>query len=124
MGRFGRSLNRAELIAYDVIPEQLARKVRVVAIPGLPGRYAAITLGKMIFVARDIAQDGTSELLAHELVHVGQWTNDGIVRFVRNYLSHFATGLREHRSWHEAYRSILAEVEARSEASDWCKRCL
>ena len=124
MGRFGRSLNRAELIAYDVIPEQLARKVRVVSIPGLPGRYAAITLGKMIFVARDIAQDGTSELLAHELVHVGQWTNDGIIVFIRKYLSHFASGLRQHRSWHEAYRGILAEVEARSEASDWCERCL
>ncbi len=124
MGRFGRSLSAAELVAYDVIPEQLARRVRVLSIPALPGRYAAITLGKLIFVARDIAEDGTSELLAHELVHVGQWTNDGVIRFIGKYLSHFASGLRQHRSWHQAYRGILAEVEARSEASAWCKRCL
>ncbi len=124
MARFGRTLNPAELSAYDVIPGELARQVSIVSIPFLPGNYAAITLGKTVFVASDLPDDGTSSLLAHELVHVGQWHVEGKLLFLRDYLGQFVTGLRKHRSWNEAYRDIGAEVEARSEATAWCKRCL
>lgn len=124
MGRFTRTLNEAELAAYDVIPAELARRVSVVSIPFLPGRYAAITLGNFVCVADDVPDDGTSALLAHELVHVGQWQNEGKLPFLRGYLGQFAGGLRQHRSWNKAYRAIGAEVEARAEATAWCKRCL
>ncbi len=119
-----RRLNAREIDAYDLIPGDLARRVHVVSIPFLPGSYVAITLGRFVCIARDIPDDGTSELLAHELVHVGQWQEVGKARFVLDYVGHFARGLREYRSWNKAYRGIAAEVEARTKATSWCQRCL
>lgn len=123
MARFGRALNEVELAAYDIIPTALARQVLIVNIPFMPGRFEAITLGTIIATTRELPDDGTSELLAHELVHVGQWEDDGKVRFALDYVSQFAKGFASLRSWNQAYLRIGAEVEAREHAADWCDRC-
>ena len=65
-----------------------------------------MTLRRLVLLARDVADDGSSTLLAHELVHVGQWYDQGVLRFSYRYVTDFITGLIRHRSWKPAYREI------------------
>ena len=122
MRKPGRPLNQVELDSYDVIPTNLARRVRLIPVPALPGRYDGMTLGYRIYLSKEVEQDGSSPLLAHELVHVRQWADQGRVGFSRRYLSSFVRGLGRHRRWNKAYLSIEAETEARHEASEWLRR--
>ncbi len=117
-----RALTPHEIEAYDLISPDLLRTVRVVDIPFVPGGFAGITLGRWVCLADPQPTTGESSLLAHELVHVRQWSEQGVVRFSANYLWSFARGLREHRNWDAAYRAIPAEVEARAEAIEWLRR--
>ena len=116
-----RRLTSDEIAAYDVLSTELASRVRVIRVPALPGRYVGLTVGRFIFLARDVGH-GTSSLLAHELVHVRQWHELGAIGFLYRYLADFVRGLRTHRRWNAAYRDIGAECEARSEAADWVER--
>lgn len=118
----GRPLNDAELDAYDVLPRGLARRVRIHRVRGLPGGYTGMTLGNHILLARPVDDDGTSALLAHELVHVRQWADRGFVGFSAAYLTSFGRNLSRHRRWGTAYRDIDAEREARQETTDWVRR--
>lgn len=118
----GRPLNETELDAYDVLPRDLARKVRVHRVRGLPGGYAGMTLGNHVILARPVDEDGTSALLAHELVHVRQWADQGLVGFSSRYLSAFGRNLSRSRRWGRAYADIEAEREARQETTDWLRR--
>ncbi len=117
-----RPLSDLELESYDHLDPDLARKVRVAKIPLLPGRYVGVTLGPLVVLQTDEPVDGTSALLAHELVHVRQWQQQGPLRFVTGYLGAFASELWRCRRWNQAYRAIPAEVEARSEATRWAQR--
>lgn len=118
----GRPLNEIELEAYDVLPRDLARQVRVRRVRGIPGGYAGMTLGTNILLARPIDEDGTSALLAHELVHVRQWAEQGLVGFSTRYVASFGRNLSRHRRWSPAYRDVDAEREARQETTDWLRR--
>ena len=118
----GRPLNDIELEAYDLLPRDLARRVRVHRVRGLPGGYAGMTLGTHILLARPVDDDGTSALLAHELVHVRQWTDQGLVGFSASYVSSFGRNLSRHRRWSRAYHDIEAEREARRETTAWLRR--
>ena len=60
--------------------------------------------------------------MAHELVHVRQWADQGRARFSGCYISSFVRGLTRHRNWRRAYLSIEAETEARLEAAEWLRR--
>ena len=62
-----------------------------------------------------------SALLAHELVHVRQFHDKGLLRFTLDYNKSFVTGLVTERRWSKAYRAIPAEVEARSETTRWLR---
>lgn len=118
----GRPLNDTELESYDVVSSDIGRRVRVMRVPFIPGGYQGMTLGRRVLLARPVAEDGTSALMAHELVHVRQWTELGIVGFSAGYLSSFTRNLFRHRSWRRAYRDVDAEVEARRETTDWLRR--
>lgn len=115
----GRPLNARELESYSLIPRALAARARVYEIPALPGAYVGITLGRRIFLATDVADDGESVLLAHELVHVRQWHEQGVIGFGRRYVWGFLRSLPRTRSWNASYRDIPAEAEARTEAGQW-----
>lgn len=117
-----RRLTAGEVEAYDVLDASLARRVRVVDIPLIPGGFSGMTLGRWICLADQQPTNGESSLLAHELVHVRQWSEQGLVRFGFTYVRDFARGLVKQRNWHAAYRAIPAEVEARAEATDWVRR--
>lgn len=118
----GRPLTPAEIESYDVLPPDLARMVRVIEVPALPGEYVGMTLGRYVLLAKEVPDDGSSTLLAHELVHVRQWAELGMVGFSGRYVVSFMAGFRSKRQWMAAYRSIDAEEEARKEATDWLRR--
>ncbi|MGI9597309.1 MAG: eCIS core domain-containing protein, partial [Acidimicrobiales bacterium] len=111
-----------ELDSYDMVSADVARRVRVVRVPFLPGGYAGMTLGRTVLLANPVAADGNSALLAHELVHVRQWNELGVVGFSGRYLGSFARNLVKHRGWNRAYNNIGAEVEAKRETTDWLRR--
>jgi hypothetical protein len=117
-----RSLSDDEVAAYDVLPPALARRARLVRVPALPGGYSGMTLGRWILLRAEAAPTGTSALVAHELVHVRQWHERGVPRFLARYLADFARGVARHRRWRAAYRDISLEVEARAEAQAWSVR--
>ncbi|MEM8707204.1 MAG: DUF4157 domain-containing protein [Actinomycetota bacterium] len=119
-----RRLEGPELLAYDVLEPELAKKVRIIEVPMLPRGADGMTIGNWIFLKDDRDTSGDRQLLAHELVHVRQYAEQGYVRFSLDYLKHYAAGLLRHRRSRQAYLDIPAEVEARADAADWRKRTI
>ena len=88
-----------------------------------------ITLGRAIFVhPRFVRRSSTGrlviskQLLAHEIVHVLQYANEGTAVFLSNYISSFWRQFRGRKkwsakSWYEAYLAIPHEIEAREFAA-------
>ena len=70
----------------------------------------AITTGRIIFVRSDKAD--SADLLAHELVHVCQWEQDGI-EFLWDYASEYSQNLAELKDIDAAYVELSFEQEAR-----------
>ena len=118
-----RKLSEQEIESYDLLPAELARKVRVVRLPPVGGPFHGITLGRFVFLGKPTCAKGTSKLLAHELVHVRQWYELGVVGYLLHYIPDFVRELRRQRRWMSAYRDIKAEVEARADADRWKDRC-
>ena len=80
----------------------------------VPPGAAAITIGPVVSVRRRAAHD--ERLMAHELVHVRQWRDLGVLGFLRRYLgAYLRWRLRGYSHW-GAYRRIPLEVEAEWQA--------
>ena len=105
-----RSLKFSERAWFSHIPMVDRCRARVISIPWLPAGTAAMTLGRLIIVRRGAFEKG---LLAHELVHVMQWRELGIVPFLWAYLMAYFRGRLHGLSHWDAYREIPLEVEAR-----------
>lgn len=75
---------------------------------------AATTLGRVIFVReRGLTNE---KLLRHELEHVRQWRELGVLGFLRRYLGAYVRWrLRGYPHW-AAYRRIPLEIEAEWQA--------
>jgi len=87
--------------------------VLVVGGPVPPGADA-MTLGRFVLVRKGSERD--PYLLAHELVHVRQYRERGIPRFLAGYLGGYLR-LRLQGWGHDAaYRRLPDEIEADSEA--------
>ena len=80
----------------------------------LPLGVAGMTLRHVILVRR--GYEGDEGLLAHEMVHVRQWEDLGVPRFLWRYLSSYARGRLGGLSHQDAYLAIPFEVEARQVA--------
>ncbi len=117
-----RRLEGPEIAAYDILDPDLARKVRIVKVPALVPGAAAMTLGRWIFVTDDSDRGGSRELIAHELVHVRQYAEMGMLSFLHRYLTDYGRERRQGRSHREAYLAIPAEQEARRDAAAWLRR--
>lgn len=117
--RLARQLEGPELSAYDHISQLLTNKVRIVKVPWLPNGADGLTLANMILVKKFVDPEDFRELIAHELVHVRQWKEYGIVGFLFRYVRDYLKGLRNHRNHYQAYLDIPFEIEARAEATDW-----
>ncbi len=79
----------------------------------------AITLMHWVFVHPDILGSpgpDLGRLVVHELVHVRQWADYGLVRFLRRYLGGYFAGRRRGIGHRMAYWSNPLEAEARAVA--------
>jgi hypothetical protein len=96
---------------FTLVPPADVARARIVDVPFLTPGTAAMTLGPLILLRRGHA--GDEALLAHELVHVRQWRELGVVRFLWRYLSAYSRGRFGGLTHQEAYEAIPLEVEAR-----------
>ncbi|MGH8870686.1 MAG: eCIS core domain-containing protein [Acidimicrobiia bacterium] len=112
---------RVRLLIHPIEPET----VRVRPAPRLLQRFwardiRAMTLGRTIFLEPLLlssAQDRAGLLLVHELVHVRQWHELGVMRFLWRYLSAYLRGRWDRLGHRAAYLAIPLEVEARQTAA-------
>ena len=80
------------------------------------GDVGAMTLPWGIFVRSDLLGGNRvdlARLVSHELVHVRQWQQMGIRRFLTRYLSDYWRARRQGHSHQVAYEMISLEKEAR-----------
>jgi len=77
--------------------------------PFLHRRTIAITFGRRIYVADGHASDA---LLRHELVHVRQAGELGVMRFLWRYAAEYVRNRRRGMAHDDAYRAISFEAEA------------
>jgi len=115
----GRPLEGPELVGYNHIDASLLAEVRVIKVPFLMPGTGGMTLGHHVLLVRDSDRSGQSMLLAHELVHVGQFARAGRIGFLVRYLRDYFRGLIRLRNHRAAYLAIPAEVEARQAAGAW-----
>jgi hypothetical protein len=73
---------------------------------------AAITLGRHIYVAADVAEEDRERIIRHERVHVRQIEAVGSLRFYWRYLREYAANRWAGMTPDEAYRRISFEQEA------------
>jgi uncharacterized protein DUF4157 len=117
-----RRLTPAELDAYDVLPRALATRVRVQRVPFLAPGSNGMTIGRIVFLRSDGVYDGSRAIIAHELVHVRQYSQLGVLRFLARYVADYARALARYRRHRAAYYAIPFEVQAYAEADEWLAR--
>lgn len=78
----------------------------------LPRNVAAITLGRRIWVARELPAAEMETLLRHELVHVRQMEQMGVTVFLLRYVGQYLRGRLRGLRHDAAYRAISFEREA------------
>ncbi len=114
-----RKLSDLELDRYTLVPRWVARRAILVQVPVLPPGAVGMTSGRVIFLRRDEPTDGRSTLIAHELIHVRQFTEMGRLFFLLRYLSGYLRNLLSLRNHHSAYLAIPQEREAYASAAAW-----
>jgi len=72
--------------------------------PGSDG----FTFGRHVFTRPGVSQS----LINHEAVHVAQYAQNGIPKFLAVYLCDFLKNLVKYRNFDKAYRNIRYEKEA------------
>jgi hypothetical protein len=117
-----RRLTPTELDAYDVLPRALATRVRIQRVPFLAPGFSGMTIGRFVFLRNDGLFDGSRKIIAHELVHVRQCYELGLLRFLARYLSGYARALARLRRHRAAYLAISFEEQAYAEAAQWLER--
>ncbi len=109
-----------QITYFDLVPEQVARRVRFHRVPWLWA--GGVTVGRHIFLRRGF-ELSSDILIAHELVHAHQYARQGTVGFLRAYLTDYLR-LTVVDGWPHrvAYFRMSAERSARSEARKWAAR--
>ncbi len=99
-------------MSFVHVPALDRARARVVVVGWLTPGTAGMTLGRWILLRRGHDQD--RELLAHEMVHVRQWRERGLVGFLVAYVGEYLGSRRRGMGHWDAYREISLEVEART----------
>lgn len=76
------------------------------------GPFAAIALPWGIYVRATVSE----VVIRHELVHMAQWRDLGLRRFLATYLKEYVAGRRHGLDHLSAYAAISLESEARIQA--------
>jgi hypothetical protein len=115
----GMDAVRVRLLVDPIDPEQVV----VRSAPRMMMRFwgkgiSAMTLPNRIYVDPVVmtGRTGPGLLLVHELMHVRQWNELGVARFLWRYLSAYLTGRMKGLGHRAAYLAIPMEVEARAAA--------
>jgi hypothetical protein len=109
-----RRLDAGERELLTHVPARDLERARLVTVPVLTPGVSGMTLGRWILLRRGHEHD--RGLIAHELVHVRQWRQHGVVGFLTRYLGAYSRG-RWHGLGHRAaYEAIPLEAEARADA--------
>ena len=106
-----RALTPEEQALYPHVPAEDRERARLVVVPALTPGIAGMTLGRWILLRRGHEHD--SGLVAHELVHVRQWRELGVARFLWRYLGAYFRGRLRGLRHADAYAAIPFEREAR-----------
>lgn len=80
--------------------------------PWLFRDVAGVTLGRRIYLAAGIRDERLEAMLRHELAHVRQVAELGVIPFLWRYGSEYLRYRRSGLSWDEAYRAISFERDA------------
>lgn len=107
-----RGLSVEEQALHHHVPDVDRRRARIVVVPVLTPGVGGMTLGRWILLRRGRERD--VGLLAHELVHVRQWRELGVIRFLRRYLGAYVRGRLRGSGHRDAYLAISLEREARA----------
>ncbi len=116
-------LQVAELLEAirPVRPESVTVKTAPAAMRRVWGKgIQAMTLGYNVFVDPRVIAGPARKfglLMAHELVHVRQWREQGLFGFAGKYLGGYLHGRRKRLGHRGAYLQIEQELEARAIAS-------
>lgn len=70
----------------------------------------ALTIGRRIWIAPDVP--AMEPLLRHEMAHVRQMAEHGVLPFLWKYLGEYVRNRRRGMTHHQAYLAIPFEVEA------------
>jgi len=114
-----RRLEGPEISGYDVTSVAIAKRVRIVRVPLLAPGADGMTIGPFIFLRRDDDRSGTREVISHELVHVQQFMELGLCRFLGRYVQDYLSKFLRLRNHHQAYLAVPFEAEARDIAAQW-----
>jgi hypothetical protein len=106
-----RSLTGDERAGFGHVPDRDLARARLVVVPWLSPGTSAMTLGRFVLIRRGHEDD--RPLLGHELVHVRQWRELGVARFLAQYLTAYARGRARGLGHWDAYLAIPLEREAR-----------
>ena len=107
-----RQLEGPEIAGYDLIDSDLAQRVRIIRVPFLAPGSSGMTIGRFVFLTTDVDRSGGRELLAHELVHVRQFSEAGLVAFLLRYLRDYAAALARLRNHRQAISRDLSRVSS------------
>jgi hypothetical protein len=112
-----RPLTEAEVAHFDLVAPSTARRARLMAVPRLTPGAAGMTIGRWVLLRT--GHEHRPALIAHELVHVEQWRDQGPVRFLSGYLASYFAARRAGATHRAAYLAIPAEQAARERAEVW-----
>jgi hypothetical protein len=113
---FGDDFGRVK-IHRDFLARRITRRLKA----------RAVTIGNRVFLAPGEDPEDYPFgflLMAHELVHVIQYRNQGFVPFLARYFRDLGRGLLKGKRTFEAYRAVPAEQQAfeiEAEIREWVK---
>jgi len=112
---------RVRLLIQPIEPDSVSVRPAPRLLQRVWGReIRAMTLRNTILLDPTLlaaAQDRAGTLLIHELVHVRQWHDLGVSRFLWRYLTGYLRGRFDGLGHRGAYLGIPLEVEARDSAA-------
>ncbi len=110
---------RVRVLVEPVDPDRVVVRSAPTVMRRFWGRgISAMTLPNRIFIDPAVmaSRSGPGSLLVHELIHVRQWEELGVIRFLWRYLSTYLAGRLRGQGHRAAYLAIPLEVEARAAA--------
>ena len=119
MGRVVK-LSQAQIEHFDLVSPKLARRVRFYRLPFMFWTDG-LTLRSTVLLRKGLG--GSSDrLIAHELVHVQQWSRAGMIGFLRWYIGDYVRLRLKGHPHRVAYWRLSAERSARLVSSRWLER--